>query len=298
MCDLSVSRVTVHARDRRSGGAQRLPLRHDGLRAPPRRHPARRARPRGLALGRCRQRARRARAPGRRRPLGRPSPASWCPSDAELVVEAGPEFVSRGGVKLANASRVRGPRRRGRGRRARLPRRRRLDRRLHRLPARARRRPGDRARRRLRAARLDASPGRPGDGDGAGQRPRPRPTASCPSSPGLVTIDVSFISLAMLLGPIAAVAGRRPRPAGAWSSRSSSSAPSGSGAAGWSARPPTAATRSARSPRRGSARAWSSAGSPPRACPGPKGNRETFICFARSGDAADLDAALERVEPS
>jgi 23S rRNA (cytidine1920-2'-O)/16S rRNA (cytidine1409-2'-O)-methyltransferase len=31
--------------------------------------------------------------------------------------------------------------------------------------------------------------------------------------------------------------------------------------------------------------------------PGPKGNRETFVWAARSGSAVDLDAALEEVEP-
>jgi 23S rRNA (cytidine1920-2'-O)/16S rRNA (cytidine1409-2'-O)-methyltransferase len=31
--------------------------------------------------------------------------------------------------------------------------------------------------------------------------------------------------------------------------------------------------------------------------PGPKGNRETFVWAARSGNAVDLDAALEEVEP-
>ena len=31
--------------------------------------------------------------------------------------------------------------------------------------------------------------------------------------------------------------------------------------------------------------------------PGPKGNRETFVWAARGGEAVDLDAALERVEP-
>jgi 23S rRNA (cytidine1920-2'-O)/16S rRNA (cytidine1409-2'-O)-methyltransferase len=31
--------------------------------------------------------------------------------------------------------------------------------------------------------------------------------------------------------------------------------------------------------------------------PGPKGNRETFVWASRSGEPADLDAALERVEP-
>jgi 23S rRNA (cytidine1920-2'-O)/16S rRNA (cytidine1409-2'-O)-methyltransferase len=31
--------------------------------------------------------------------------------------------------------------------------------------------------------------------------------------------------------------------------------------------------------------------------PGPKGNRETFVWAARSGEAIDLEAALEEVEP-
>jgi 23S rRNA (cytidine1920-2'-O)/16S rRNA (cytidine1409-2'-O)-methyltransferase len=31
--------------------------------------------------------------------------------------------------------------------------------------------------------------------------------------------------------------------------------------------------------------------------PGPKGNRETFVWAARSGEAIDLDAALTKVEP-
>ena len=30
--------------------------------------------------------------------------------------------------------------------------------------------------------------------------------------------------------------------------------------------------------------------------PGPKGNRETFVWAARSGEAVDLDAALQEVE--
>ena len=62
-----------------------------------------------------------------------------------------PAFVSRGGIKLANALaasglEVRGPPRARRGR---------LDGRLHRLPAAARRARGDRGRRRLRRARLE-----------------------------------------------------------------------------------------------------------------------------------------------
>jgi 23S rRNA (cytidine1920-2'-O)/16S rRNA (cytidine1409-2'-O)-methyltransferase len=31
--------------------------------------------------------------------------------------------------------------------------------------------------------------------------------------------------------------------------------------------------------------------------PGPKGNRESFVWAARSGEPVDLDAALEEVEP-
>ena len=72
---------------------------------------------------------------------------------------------------------------RDRRRRPRLPRRRRLDRRLHRLPAAARRRPGRRGRRRLRPDRPAAARGSAGDRDRAPQRPRDDARPTCPSRP-------------------------------------------------------------------------------------------------------------------
>ena len=58
-------------------------------------------------------------------------PGQLLPEDAELVVKGGPEYVSRGGTKLANALDALGLDPAG----ARLPRRRGLDGRFHRLPA-------------------------------------------------------------------------------------------------------------------------------------------------------------------
>ena len=69
--------------------------------------------------------------------------------DADVVVEAPPRFVSRAGEKLEHAL----ERARSRRPRPRLPRRRRVHRRLHGLPAPARRSARDRARRRPRPAR-------------------------------------------------------------------------------------------------------------------------------------------------
>ena len=85
----------------------------------------------------------------------------------ELVsVAARPQFVSRGGIKLANALastglEVAGQARAGRGR---------LDGRVHRLPAAARRAGGDRRGRRLRDARLEPAHGSPRARDGANER--------------------------------------------------------------------------------------------------------------------------------
>ena len=117
-----------------------------------------------------------------------------------------------------------------------------------------------------------------------------------PFRPELITVDVSFISLAMVMPSIVA-----PRPmsstCSASSSRSSSSARRRWGRAASSAMPATAATRSAGSPRPRSRRGSSSAGLASSGLPGPKGNRETFVWAARSGEPIDLDAALEEVEP-
>ena len=103
-----------------------------------------------------------------RAPAGREARAAGRRGRRARARAQAPEFVSRGGVKLANAldalrlavDRPPGARRR------------RLDRRLHRLPAPARRRARGRARRRLRPARLAAALRSAGDRDRAPQRPR------------------------------------------------------------------------------------------------------------------------------
>ena len=293
MCDLCVSGITqtlrLHAGawDARGGtfrawrGAASTPC------SPSAGCAARgRARPRRCAPGGC--------GSGRDGAAGDRSPGQLVAEDAELA--------RRGAAALRLArrdqARERARRARARRRRARLPRRRRLDRRLHRLPAAARRRAGDRARRRPRPARLGAAQRRAGARDRARQRPRPR-AGELPFAPQLATIDVSFISLAQ-----GAAGGRRAawRPTASsspWSSRSSSSAASGSARAASSATPAdrreallAVADAAAR------ARPRASAASRPRACPGPKGNRETFVHCAAAGDGlADVEAAIAEVEP-
>ncbi len=119
-----------------------------------------------------------------------------------------------------------------------------------------------------------------------------------PFEPSLATIDVSFISLAKVLPRDRAQRPRREATCWRWSSRSSSSAPSASAGAGWFATPPTAARRSARSPRRACACGLAVRGFASSGLPGPKGNRETFIHFRVAGEPiADLEAAIARVEP-
>jgi 23S rRNA (cytidine1920-2'-O)/16S rRNA (cytidine1409-2'-O)-methyltransferase len=218
-------------------------------------------------------------------------PGQLLPEDAELVVESGPEFASRGGVKLANA--------------------------LAELPVRV-------------AGRdcLDVGASTGGFTDcllergaarvialdvGYGQldwrlRQDPRVTVmermnarklspgDLPFTPDLVSVDVSFISLAKLIGPLIDVAGRdldllamvKPQ---------FELGPERVGHGG--------VVRAA-SDRRDAIRSVAGAicdaglvvrGLASSGLPGPKGNRETFVWAARAGAAADLDAELERVEP-
>ena len=111
-----------------------------------------------------------------------PAPASreqLVAADVELSVDEVPRFVSRGGIKLANALAAE----RARGDGPALPRRRRVDRRLHRLPAGRRRRARGRARRRLRRAQLEAARRSAGHRDRALQRPRAASAACCPTLP-------------------------------------------------------------------------------------------------------------------
>ena len=115
-----------------------------------------------------------------------------------------PQFVSRGGIKLANALEQCGLR----GERQACARRRRLDGRLHRLPAAARRARGDGGGRRLWRARLPAADRPAGGGAGAHERARADPGDAAAgeggpdTAPDLASIDVSFISLAKVLGAV------------------------------------------------------------------------------------------------
>ena len=98
------------------------------------RRAARRARPVRDAQPRGGRRCSPARCASARTARARSKPGQLVATDVELTVDEVPRFVSRGGIKLANALAGERPRRR----RPALPRRRRLDRRLHRLPARGR----------------------------------------------------------------------------------------------------------------------------------------------------------------
>ncbi|MGZ5312158.1 MAG: TlyA family RNA methyltransferase [Solirubrobacterales bacterium] len=218
-------------------------------------------------------------------------PSRLLPEDAELVVEPGPEFASRGGTKLANA--------------------------LNELPVRV-------------AGRdcLDVGASTGGFTDcllergaarvialdvGYGQldwrlRQDPRVIVKermnarslrrgdLPFSPGLVTADVSFISLTKLIEPIAEVTARD-LDLVAMVKPQFELGPERVGSGG--------VVRDAEA-RRDAIRAVAAAiqdaglvvrGLASSGLPGPKGNRETFVWAARAGAAADLEADLARVEP-
>ncbi len=93
-----------------------------------------------------------------------------------------------------------------------VPGRRRLHRGVHRLPAGARRRAGGRGGRGPKPAARAARGRSAGDGDRRRQRPQPDRRTTCPFGPTFFTVDVSFISLRLVLpavfgGARAAVAG-------------------------------------------------------------------------------------------
>ena len=157
-----------------------------------------------------------------------------------------------------------------------LPGRRRLDRRVHGLPAAARRGAGDRARRGLRPARLEPSRTTRASRSSSGSTRASSAPATCRSSPSSSTVDVSFISLAKVLPAIAVclapggeiVALVKPQfELGRGRVRGRRRA-LGRGAARGGARP---------SPTRPGARASRLRGFASSGLPGPKGNRETFI---------------------
>ena len=218
-------------------------------------------------------------------------PSELVPEDAELIVEEGKTFVSRGGIKLDNA--------------------------LSELPVEVRDR-----------LALDVGASTGGFTDcmlqrgarmviavdvGYGQldwrlrqdsrvlvmerlNARRLENSSLPFQPALITVDVSFISLAMLMPSIVAVAadgfdllglvkpqfelGREKVGKG--------------GVVREAADRREAIRRVAEAAERQDLviRGLASSG-----LPGPKGNRETFVWAARRGDPIDLDAALQGVEP-
>jgi 23S rRNA (cytidine1920-2'-O)/16S rRNA (cytidine1409-2'-O)-methyltransferase len=111
-----------------------------------------------------------------------------------------------------------------------------------------------------------------------------------------VTADVSFISLGMVLGPIAAVVAEE-LDLLAMVKPQFELGPERVGRGG--------VVREA-SDRRDAIRSVAESagreglvvrGLASSGLPGPKGNRETFIRLARGGEEADLEAELDRVEP-
>jgi 23S rRNA (cytidine1920-2'-O)/16S rRNA (cytidine1409-2'-O)-methyltransferase len=218
-------------------------------------------------------------------------PSQLLPEDAELVVEQGREFVSRGGIKLANALRALPVEVEGRrcldvgastggftdcllraGAEAVVA----LDVGYGQLDWRLRQDPRVVVMERVNARNL--SP------------------ADLPWRPGLVTVDVSFISLAKLLGAIVAVAADdldllalvKPQ---------FELGPErvGSGGVVRDAEARRDALRAVADSAGGAGlvvRGFTSSG-----LPGPKGNLETFIWCSRTGEPTDLYEAIRKVEP-
>jgi 23S rRNA (cytidine1920-2'-O)/16S rRNA (cytidine1409-2'-O)-methyltransferase len=218
-------------------------------------------------------------------------PSELVPENAELVVEEGDEFVSRGGIKLNNA--------------------------LNELPIEVEDR-----------LALDVGASTGGFTDcllqrgaksviavdvGYGQldwklRQDPRVLVMerlnarylgdsyLPFRPELITVDVSFISLAMLMPSIVATAAEdfdllglvKPQFELGKEKVGKGGVVRDAGDRRDAIRRVAEAAEKADLVVRGLA----SSG-----LPGPKGNRETFVWAARSGSAVDLDAALEEVEP-
>jgi 23S rRNA (cytidine1920-2'-O)/16S rRNA (cytidine1409-2'-O)-methyltransferase len=228
--------------------------------------------------------------------LGRDGPEVAKPSElideaAELVVSEGQEFVSRGGIKLANA--------------------------LAELPVKV---DGRRC--------LDVGASTGGFTDcllqrgalmvlavdvGYGQldwslredsrvlvmerlNARYLGDSSLPFRPELITVDVSFISLAMLMAPVVATADEEFDLLGLVKPQFELGKEKvGKGGVVRDAGDRRAAIRKvaeAANQEGLAVRGLASSG-----LPGPKGNRETFIWASRTGDSIDLDAALEKVEP-
>jgi 23S rRNA (cytidine1920-2'-O)/16S rRNA (cytidine1409-2'-O)-methyltransferase len=117
-----------------------------------------------------------------------------------------------------------------------------------------------------------------------------------PFRPDLITVDVSFISLATLIAPIVATADEEFDLLGLVKPQFELGKEKvGKGGVVRDAGDRREAIRKvaeAMEEEKLVVRGLASSG-----LPGPKGNRETFVWASRSGDAIDLDAAVEEVEP-
>ena len=218
-------------------------------------------------------------------------PSELVPENAELIVEEGQQFVSRGGIKLANA--------------------------LEELPVEVADRPA-----------LDVGASTGGFTDcllqrgarmviavdvGYGQldwslrqdsrvlvmerlNARYLGDSSLPFRPELITVDVSFISLAMLMSPIVATAADEFDLLGLVKPQfevGKEKVGKGGVVRGAADRREAIRKVAEAAQKEGLVvRGLASSG-----LPGPKGNRETFVWAARSGEAIELDSALEEVEP-
>jgi 23S rRNA (cytidine1920-2'-O)/16S rRNA (cytidine1409-2'-O)-methyltransferase len=218
-------------------------------------------------------------------------PSQMLPEDAELVVDSGPEFASRGGVKVSNA--------------------------LEELPVPVAGRDcldvGASTggftdvlltRGAARVIALDVGYGqldwrlRQDDRVVVMERANARNLRreDLPFAPELVTVDVSFISLAKLVGPIVEASARE-MDLLAMVKPQFELGPErvGSGGVVRDAEDRRDAIRSVVEAALGAGlvlRGLASSG-----LPGPKGNRETFVWASRSGAPADLERELEKVEP-
>ena len=124
-------------------------------------------------------------------------PGTRVAEDAAIIVKAAERYVGRGGLKTGGGARRISRRSAGQG----LPRHRRVHRRLHRLPAPARRGEGLGDRRRPLAARLE-NPQRPARGRARkAQRPLSSRATTFREPIEVCVIDVSFISLTLILPP-------------------------------------------------------------------------------------------------
>ena len=218
-------------------------------------------------------------------------PSELVPEDAELIVEEGEEFVSRGGIKLKNA--------------------------LDELPVEVENR-----------LALDVGASTGGFTDcmlqrgarlvlavdvGYGQldwslrqdsrvlvmerlNARYLGDSHLPFRPELITVDVSFISLAMLVPPVVATAAEQFDLLGLVKPQFELGKEKvGKGGVVRDAADRRVAIRKVAEAAQKEGlivRGLASSG-----LPGPKGNRETFVWAAPNGKPVDLDAALEEVEP-